>query len=48
MLVGLESRADGFIMRKQNDSDNDDQIIIPHLKTGGKQWGSGSGGLKTG
>lgn len=33
-------------MRKQNDSDNDDQIIIPHLKKGGKQWESGSGGLK--
>lgn len=37
MLVGLQSRAeqsraDGVIMRKQNDSDNDDQIIMLHLK----------------
>lgn len=39
VLVGLESRADGFIMRKQNDSDNDDQIIIPHLKERGRRCG---------
>lgn len=39
-----QSRADGFIMRKQNDSDNDDQIIILHLKEGGRRrW---CGGLK--
>lgn len=30
--IAKQSRADGFIMRKQNDSDNDDQIIILHLK----------------
>lgn len=28
----MEQRADGFIMRRQNYSDNDDQIIILHLK----------------
>lgn len=41
--IAKQSRADGFIMRKQNDSDNDDQIIILHLKEGGRRGEGGSG-----
>lgn len=42
--IAKQSRADGFIMRKQNDSDNDDQIIILHLKERGRH-GEGSSGV---
>lgn len=38
-----QSRADGFLMRKQNDSDNDGQIITLHLKDGGRRGEAGSG-----
>lgn len=41
--IAKQSRADGFIMRKQNDSGNDDQIIILHLKEGGRCGECGSG-----
>lgn len=44
--IAKQSRADGFIMRKQNYSDNDDQIIIRPLKEGGRRGEGGSGGLK--
>lgn len=41
--IAKQSRADGFIMRKQNDSDNDDQIIILLLKERGRRREGGSG-----
>lgn len=49
--IAKPSRADGFIMRKQNDFDNDSQIIILHLKEGerwrrGLGWYRGEGGRR--